>query len=314
MKRAPWPMTVAFLSAAVLLLAYLFLIFLGGQRIGFLYGRVADFNTARTVADWAGAGTGIAFVVASAIVTIPLALQPGNWLRKILAVLPFYLLLVALAGVAAFLAGIGTLGNLAVLPVLGPVTFASGWLSLGAVLAALAILVAVAVAPFSPATIRAASTALGVTALAGAITTLAVIAALVVVSTTQPAAAPFGPRGGNQNFEGRSGTPPAPGGQGAPGGQIGGGGEFRPGGEGGAGGAASLSAARQQFAGAGALLVLSGLVLAFSALAGFRRLRAGSNVVAPETAGPAVAANTGRELVRAVVAAAIVTIVVGVVL
>ena len=317
MKNSRWPLILAFVSSAIFVITLLFVTVFVGQRLGFLYGRVPGFSTFRAVVQWAGLIVAAGFVVAAAMVAISLALQPGSWLHKALSVLPVLLLLFAIAGIVSTLLDIGTVGIVAVLPGLGPVTFATAWLILGAVLAAVALVVAVTTTPLGAGIRRAVASAIGLTALAGAITALAMIAAVAIVASNQPATPSFGGfgRGGAPGIQVQPGAgEPGTAGQAQQGGQEqgrtgqgreGGGGEgFRPGGEGGFGGAGGLAVMRQQFMGAGALMVIAALALVYSALAGLARSR---QATGPEDARPAI--DAGREAGRAVFAATGVSVV-----
>jgi hypothetical protein len=202
MRSTRWSLTLSFLSAAVFVIALLFLTLLGGQRIGFLYGGVAGFSTVRSLAQWAGSLAALGLVVAAAMVTVSIALRPGNWLRKVLSVLPVLLLPFAVGGFVATIMGIGTISNLASLPVIGPVTFASGWLTLGALLAGLALVLAVATVSPGARVRRAATTTLGLSALAATVAGLAIVAAVVIAATNQPSLPAFGRQSGEAGSQG----------------------------------------------------------------------------------------------------------------
>ncbi len=312
MKIRRWSLTLSFLSAAVFVIALLFLALLGGQRVALLYRGVAGFGIAQGLALWGGGLAALGTVIAAAIITVWSALRPGNWLRKVVSVLPVLLLLFAVAGFAAMLFGIGTISTLATLPLVGPLTFADAWLLLGALLAGLALVLSAATVTPGPRVRRAATTTLGLSALAATVAGLAIVAMLVIAATNQPGLPAFGRA---------EAAAPRLGGQAAQAGT-----EFRPGGEGGFGGEGrfggrvSLAAARQQFTETGGVAVVGALGLVFSSLATLSLGRKGNPLAATDLSSTtasiadgaqASGAGTGREVGRTLLAGVAVFVVIG---
>jgi hypothetical protein len=306
--KTRWSLTLSFLAAGLFLLAFMFIAVLGGSRIGFLYGRQPGFSTFRSVVQWTGLIAALGFFVAGIIVSVAVAIRPASWLHKIFAVLPVLLLLFAAAGAVSAALGIGAIGNLAVVPLLGPVTFASGWLALGGVLAVVAVVLAVAIGQYSARTVRAATLTMGVTSLASAIAAVAMIGAVIVVANNQPSLPNFrGGEGAATTFVSlkAAGSQPAArapqagptpgarqGGQRQGGGEGGGEGRFPEGGfQGGPGG--GLAAARQQFIVAGVLMVILAIVQVFSTLVALAGGPAGAAAAAAPVAAEGASAGHG---------------------
>jgi hypothetical protein len=317
-------LTLSFLAAGLFLLAFMFISVLGGSRIGFLYGRTAGFSTFRSVVQWAGLIAALGFFVAGLIVSVAVAIRPASWLHKIVAVLPILLLLFAAAGIVSAALGIGAVGNLAVVPLLGPVTFATGWLALGGLLAVVAVVLAVATGQYSPRTARAATLTMGVTSLASAIAAVAMIGVVILVANNQPSLPNFrGGEGAATTFVSQPAVRapqagPTPGArQGGQNGGQGQGGRRQGGGEGGEGAfpqgrfpeggfqggpGGGLAAARQQFIVTGVLMVILAIVQVFATLVALAGGAAGAAAAtAPETA--AATAGGGHGVGGAILAA-----------
>lgn len=193
MNRVRTPLIVGLVSAVLLVLA-----FAGATAISFplwlRYRNAAGLSVARTVAQVGGGLTALGFFVTALLIAGAAAMLPGSRWRKLLLVLPLYLLLFTLAGIIAFVAGIGTAGN-----------FTAVWIGVGALLSIIAVIVAAARLPLGATTARRATTALSATGALSAIAWLGMLASLAIVLTSQPSAAPFGP-----------GAPGGSGGQAAP--------------------------------------------------------------------------------------------------
>lgn len=174
--RTRAPLIAALIFAALLLLA-----FAGTTAVSFplwmRYRNASGLGATRTIAQIAAGLAAVGFFVAAAIIAIPLALRPASRWRKLLYVLPAYMLGFTLIGLVLFLLQIGTVGP-----------FATAWLGAGGLLSMIAIIIAVARVPLAAQTTRRALTALGITGALGALTALGMLASLVIVLTSQPSA------------------------------------------------------------------------------------------------------------------------------
>ena len=303
--------------AALLVLTYLWVTVASGP-IGFLYGRTPGFSTARNITQLATIATAVILFMVAMMVAIPTALQPGNFLRKMLYVLPLFFLLVTLAGAIANLVGIGTVGALIGEGPSG-INFATLWIAAGAVLSTIAVVIAAARANLSARTIKTALATMGLTGLASLFAAAAMVVTVVIVSTNQPTQPSFGPPGGEPGARAQGtrsaavGTPAAAGTQAATsrnGGATGGtgGGEGRqqnqPGGgpgAGGPGGRLDTSAFVRQYTMGGALMAIFAVIELVSLVGGWRATRTIA-VDAGAVSQPARAVNIGSELGRAIIA------------
>lgn len=318
-RSARVPLTLALLTAALLVLTYLWITISSGP-IGFLYGRTPGFSTARNITQIAAIATAVILFVVALMVAIPTALQPGNFLRKMLYALPLFCLLVTLAGALANLLGIGTVG--AVIGE-GPagINFATLWIAAGAVLSAITVVLAAALANLSARTVKLVFATMPLTGLASVVAAAATVVTVFVVSTNQPAQT-FGRPEGEQGARAQStrsaaavGTPGSAETQQAPAtprsGGAAGGGEGRPqgGGPGGPGGRLNIAAMVQQYMMGGALMAIFGLIELVSLVGGWRATRAGT-VGAGAASQSVPVVSTGGELGRAIVALLAVAVVV----
>jgi hypothetical protein len=148
---------------------------------------------------------GIVLLVAALLISIPVALQPAKWPRKLLYAIPVFIIILALIGVVFNLTGIGS-GS-----------FAGGWLGVGALLTALTLVIAAYQAHLGIKTLQAVSIGTGITGILSAIGWIGLAIMLVFVSTNQPS---FG-RGGEFGGAGRPERPGGFEGAGGPGGVSG---------------------------------------------------------------------------------------------
>ena len=303
MRRTPIALTAGLIFAGLLVAAYFATNLLGGP-LTFLYRNAAAFSEARSLTQLAALAAAAGLLAVSLIVALPLALRPAPFARKLLNVLPIWLIGLTLAGVGMNLAGLGVTAtlNLGIVQM----NFAQAWVAVSGLLALIAIGAAVAGASFSAATIKAGTLALGITALPALATTAGVLATVAIVMTTTPRVPGFGGGGdfpgaqtraggqvqgtpGAQNRPGAQGTPGAqnrPGGQtqGTSGAQVPGGdggraGQAGPGG--GAGGppgvgpfgAGGIAALTTRYEVGGGLTALFGILAIVGGLAGVVALR-----------------------------------------
>lgn len=192
--RLPLILTMVF--AVLCLLA-----FAGGMVASFplwFRYRSAGLTAARNGAVVAAGLAALGIFAAAALIAVAAALRPAasRW-RKLLLVLPAYLLGFTLVGVLLLIAQVGTIGGFTVI-----------WLGAGGMLSILAMFVAIFRLPLSAQAARRVLAALGATAVLSAIAWLALAAALVLVLTGQPSAA--GGQGGGQNTQNQQaqGGPP----------------------------------------------------------------------------------------------------------
>ncbi len=257
MQKVQPRLTWTLLFTALLLLVYFGTTYLSSP-IETLYRNADGLSSARNVAQIAALLGAAGLFLTAFMIAIPAALQPAPWYRKILYVLPLYLLLLLVASIASTLAGVGVLGNFLNIQGVGTITFAAALPAVGAVLATIAVVIAAAWTTLGEKTLKRAMTIASVSTTLSIIASLAMLVSVVIVSTSQPSGFGFGGRPDGQgggNRPGNSGAiqppagfaPPASataapsgqntqnnaapqqGGDGRPGGDFGG----RPGGEGG---------------------------------------------------------------------------------
>jgi hypothetical protein len=178
-------LTIALLFTALAVFTF-FITGLLSLPIGFLYRDAAGLGTARSIAQFGAVLAAVGLVIASALVAIEVALRPGGWGRKLLYVLPIFLLGLTVIGGLLNVAGIGTTGSLRVGLGIGLMNLSSLWLAFSGVLALIAVVIAAARMPLSDVTLRRAMTALGVTAVPLTIAWLGLVGTLLIVATTQP--------------------------------------------------------------------------------------------------------------------------------
>ena len=198
------------------LLAFFVTTLLSGP-VGFLFSNAAGFASSRNVAQIAVLLAGAGLLVAAAVVAVPTALQPAGWGRKLVYVLPLYLLGLTLIGILLSFAGIGTIGE--VIPNLMGFTLATLWTSVGAILGTIGVAGAVNRVKLSDNVLRTAMLALAVTAIPVLVAALAMLVSVVIVSTTTPRLPNFGGPGGAAGGPGGTavvGKATTPGGQDAP--------------------------------------------------------------------------------------------------
>ncbi len=203
MQKVQVRLTVALLFSALAVLAFFGTTVISGP-IDFLYRDAAGLTTARSAAQIIALLAVLVLFVSGLLIAIPTALQPGNWLRKALYVLPIYLLgFTLVAIVSTQMLGVGVLGNFFNLQGVGQITLATAWLAVGAVVSVIALVIAAARAKLSVATLR---SAVLTTSVASGLSVLAAVAMLVsvaLVATSTPAS--FGGGGFPPGGDGASG-------------------------------------------------------------------------------------------------------------
>jgi len=90
MQKVQSRLTIALLFTALAVLAF-FATMVIGAPIEFLYRNATGLSTARNATQIIVLLAVIALFVSGLIIAIPTALQPGNWLRKVLYILPIYM-------------------------------------------------------------------------------------------------------------------------------------------------------------------------------------------------------------------------------
>jgi hypothetical protein len=192
--RTRMPLILGLVFMALLLLALV-----GTTAVSFplwfRYRNATGLGAARTVAQIAAGLAAAGFFVAAAIVAIATALRPASRWRKLLYVLPAYLLVFTLAGVLLYLLGIGTVG-----------AFTTIWIAAGGLLGMIAVVIATARMPLSAQTAKRAITTLGISGALSALAWLAMVTSLAIVLTSQPSAA----TGGQNGLPGASGAQAVP--------------------------------------------------------------------------------------------------------
>jgi hypothetical protein len=248
MKKIQVYLTVAIAATALLLIAF-FGASLLGASISFLYGGVPSFSLVRSITQISASLAALVFLVASGMVAVAAALQPASWLRRLLYVVPAYLILLTLAGLILYFLRIGTTG--AVNLGFGQASFTLVWIALCAVLSAVTVVIAAARLSFTPRVLKVVLGMVGISSLFSLVAALGVIASLAIVLTSQPS------RSFSGGFEGAR---PRPGeGQGG----------FQPGfGE--RGGFGGLATAARSFEIGGGLMVLFTAAALFGSLSGWR--------------------------------------------
>ncbi len=214
MQKLQVRLTIGLLFSALAVLAFFGTTVVSGS-IDFLYRNAAGLTTARSAAQALTLLALVALFAAGLMIAIPTALQAGNWLRKVLYVLPVYLLGFTLVGiVSTSLLGVGTVGNFFNLRGVGSITLGTAWLAVGSVLSVITVAIAVARAKLSASTARAALMTTGIASVLSLVAALAVIVSVAIVATSTPASG-FG--GDGFPLEGGQGQRQQ--GQNAPGGQ-----------------------------------------------------------------------------------------------
>src|SRR5436190_1566563 len=125
-------LTAGLIFAGLLVAAYFATSLLGGP-LTLLYRNAAGFSEARSLTQLAALAAFLGLLAVSLIVAVPLALRPAPFTRKLLDVLPVWLIGLTLAGAGMNLAGLGVTANLN----LGIVqlNFAQAWLAVSGLLA-----------------------------------------------------------------------------------------------------------------------------------------------------------------------------------
>ena len=211
MKKVQSPLALALLFGALLLFAFIGTMLVSGP-IGFLFRNAPGLQTVRNVTQIAALLAAACLFVAASIVAIPAALQPARWSRKLLDVLPVYSLGFTLVGVILSILSIGTVGTVFNLGMVR-FSFATAWLTVGAVLSAVAVTIAAARMHLGERILRVAMTTLSIASVPSLITWLGMAISLFIVLTSEPSLRPTGGPGGPQE------TPPPPG-PGGPGGSA----------------------------------------------------------------------------------------------
>lgn len=192
MKHVQSLLTRGFVFTTLVLFAFLWITLASG-RVFFLYREITAFNTASTIAHIAALMSLICVFAAGTVIAITAALQPGNWLRKVFFVLPSYLLGWTLIGIFLNLSNIGTVGTLFAIPLVGRFTFATLWLTVSAVLSAIAIVRVATHCVLSPQSLKTLYRILVLANLAGFVAWSAMAFSSVALLTLQPPVPPGSP-------------------------------------------------------------------------------------------------------------------------
>jgi Haem-binding domain len=195
MQKVQPRLTWALLFTALLLLVF-FTTTLFSSPLDFMYRSAAGLSTARSAALIIAVLAAVGIFITAFIIAIPTALQSARWYRKILYVLPVYLLLLTLAGIIFGLLGIGSLGNLLNIQGLGTVSFAVAAPMVGAVLAIIAVVIAAARTRLSEKLLKIAMTTASVSTVLSVVASAAMLISVVIVATSQPSNFGFGDRPG----------------------------------------------------------------------------------------------------------------------
>lgn len=159
-------LNIALLFTALFLIAFMATIVVGR----FSLGNAAGLSSLlRNVAQIAALLAAVAFFVSAAIVAVRAALQPGDWKRKLLYILPAYFLVFTLIGVGLALLGIGTVGP-----------FITTWLAVGGVLSLITLFIAVGRMNLGTQTLSRAMKVLGIAGGLSLIAWLGLVASLVI--------------------------------------------------------------------------------------------------------------------------------------
>jgi cytochrome c551/c552 len=201
MSRARTPLALALMFAALFLLAFAGTT-AAGFGISFRYAGAPGFVIARTAGLAAAGLAGLAVLAAAAVVGVAAALRPAGRWRKLLYVLPAYLLGFTLVGALLAALRIGTTGN-----------FTVAWIAVGVLASIVATIVALLRLPLGERALRRALLALRAAGWLSALAWLGVLATIAIVLTSAPRPAAGG-------FGGESGFDQGPPGQGQRGGST----------------------------------------------------------------------------------------------
>ena len=195
MRRRQVLLALAFLSAVFLLLA-LFGALRGIGPAGFVFRTISGFITFVNIAQYAALVAAMGLLATAFIISIPVALQPANLLRKLVYVFPFFLLVVTLVCAISALLGIGTIGSLTGSPGLGSISFMAACLAVSGLLAALAVAIAAATTDLGEQMTKTAMTAMAITGVPRLIAWLGlVVSAVILLTNVSTATAPNGAQG-----------------------------------------------------------------------------------------------------------------------
>jgi hypothetical protein len=166
------------LVSNMLLLTTLFWTMLNSSLIWSRYSKAPGITLFRDGTHIIAELAAISFFIAAAIIGIVAALQPASRWRKLLLVLPTYLLGVLLTGVLLYFLQIGTLGS-----------FTKNWLSISSLTSALAAIAVAVRIPLSAQILRPATQALGVASVLNLLAWVGMLGMTVTLLKNQPAPA-----------------------------------------------------------------------------------------------------------------------------
>jgi len=255
MKRNRISLTVALIALAFVLLGF-FAVNITSAPIWLLFRRVAGLELARTIAQIAAWLATIALVIAGAVIAIPTALVETTRLRKLLYVVPVFLLGLTIATGLANGWGIATAGSVFGGPGPAGISLAVAGLGINALLATIALAIAIAFANLNERILKIATMSTGAALIPSLILCLAMLYSINLVVANQSSL----PVGG--------GNPPVP---------LGG---DTSGGPGGLGGIADLIL--QIEIGGGAMIVF-GIIALVSSVFALRATRSSTIADAPPT-------------------------------
>ena len=186
---------------------------MGIDPAGFLFRNISGFLTFVNIAQYAAFVTALGLLAIAFIISVPLTLRPGGLLRKLVDVLPLFLLVVTLISVITGLMGVGTVGTFSDSPGLGSVSFIVACIAVSGLLTAVAVAIAAATSDLGERTTKTAMTAMAITGVPSLIAWLGLaISAVILLSSVSGTTiqAPNGAQG--QGGPGvAQGTPPAEG-------------------------------------------------------------------------------------------------------
>ena len=211
MKQIRFTLAIALFFSAFVLLAFAGTNLLAAP-VWLVFQKNPGLGTANTIAQVAAYLAMIFLFGAAAVVAVPTALQPTTWLRKLLNVLPAYLILSTIAAVIANILGIATLGSITDPQSAVKVSLATAWLGASGVLGSIAVAWAAYRANLSDKILKAATRLTGIAIVPGLVLCLAMLTSIYIVATNpsglpapqSPAPSPPGPGtpGGFGSFQG----------------------------------------------------------------------------------------------------------------
>src|SRR5713226_4846474 len=173
MNRLQSRLAIALLFGGLFILTFLAATLVSGP-INFLYRSAAGLTTIRSIAQVTAILAAIVLFLAACVVAIPTAFQPTSRLRKVLYILPIYLLGFTLLVILSSFIGIGMTGALFSLG-MTPLTLSATAIILGAVFSVIAVVIAAGRVPLAERPLQTAMTLMTVTTVPGVIAAICLI-------------------------------------------------------------------------------------------------------------------------------------------